>query len=66
MISDGGACERYRAPASGLQPFDVVFVPATFIAKANLAVQKYMYDLPPVTTYENFACVLGDRATMIR
>ena len=66
MISDGGACERYRAPASELRPFDVVFVPTTFIAKANLVVQKYMYDLPPVTTNENFAYVLGDRTRMIR
>lgn len=48
-----------RVPDIQLQPFDVVFVPRTFIAKANLFVQQYIRDLLPVTTNANFTYILG-------
>jgi protein involved in polysaccharide export with SLBB domain len=48
-----------------LQPFDVVFVPKTFIAKANLFVQQYIRDLLPVATTANFTYVLGQTVSVV-
>jgi len=53
------------APDIALRPFDVVFVPRTFIAKANLFVQQYIRDLLPVATNANFTYILGERASVI-
>ena len=53
------------APDVELQPFDVVFVPRTFIAKANIFVQQYIRDLLPVATNANFTYILGQRSAVI-
>jgi polysaccharide export outer membrane protein len=53
------------APDIELQPFDVVFVPRTFIAKANQFVQQYIRDLLPVATSANFTYILGQRVSVI-
>jgi protein involved in polysaccharide export with SLBB domain len=53
------------APDIALQPFDVVFVPKTFISKANQFVQQYIRDLLPVATTANFTYILGQRVSVI-
>lgn len=53
------------APDIELQPFDVVFVPRTFIAKANLFVQQYVRDLLPLATNANFTYILGQKVSLI-
>ncbi len=53
------------APDIVLQPFDVVYVPRTFIAKANLFVQQYIRDLLPVATNANFTYILGQGVAVI-
>ena len=54
------------APDIALQPFDVVFVPRTFIAKANLFVQQYIRDLLPVATNANFTYILAGPASVVQ
>jgi polysaccharide export outer membrane protein len=46
------------APDVSLQPFDVVYVPKTFIAKADQFVREYIRDLLPISTNANFTYVL--------
>jgi protein involved in polysaccharide export with SLBB domain len=41
-----------------LKPYDVVFVPKTFIAKLNQFVDQYIRQLIPVTTTVGFSYVL--------
>jgi len=53
------------APDIALQPFDVVFVPKTFISKANQFVQQYIRDLLPVATSANFTYILGQTVSVI-
>lgn len=47
-----------------LRPYDVVFVPKKFIAKANLFVQQYMRALLPIATTANFTYILGGTAVI--
>lgn len=48
-----------------LEPFDVVYVPATFIAKADLFVQQYIRDLLPIATTVNFSYILGNTGVAV-
>jgi polysaccharide export outer membrane protein len=48
-----------------LQPFDVVYVPKKFIAKANLFIQQYIRDLLPIATSANFSYILGSSSVVI-
>lgn len=48
-----------------LQPFDVVYVPQKFIAKANLFVQQYIRDLLPIATNANFTYILGSNVAVV-
>jgi polysaccharide export outer membrane protein len=45
-------------PDVSLKPFDVVYVPKKFIAKADQFVREYVRDLLPISTVANFAYVL--------
>ena len=53
------------SPDIELQPFDVVFVPKTFIARANQFVQQYIRDLLPVATSANFTYILGQTVSVV-
>lgn len=53
------------SPDVELQPFDVIFVPKTFIAKANQFVQQYIRDLLPVATSANFTYILGQTVSVV-
>jgi protein involved in polysaccharide export with SLBB domain len=53
------------APDIELRPFDVVFVPRTFISKANQFVQQYIRDLLPVATQASFTYILGQKVSVI-
>jgi polysaccharide export outer membrane protein len=46
-------------PDSVLEPFDVVYVPRTFIASANLFMKQYVRDLLPISTYMNFSYLIA-------
>ena len=48
-----------------LRPFDVVYVPRTFIAKANLFVKQYFRDLLPLSTNANFTWIMGSRGVVV-
>ncbi|GAX59179.1 periplasmic protein [Candidatus Scalindua japonica] len=46
-----------------LQPFDIVFVPKTFIAKANKSVEQYIKNMIPVTLSTGFSYFRGKTRT---
>jgi protein involved in polysaccharide export with SLBB domain len=48
-----------------LEPFDVVYVPRTFIAKADLFVAQYIRDLLPIMTNANFTYILGKNVAVV-
>jgi polysaccharide export outer membrane protein len=45
-------------PDVSLEPFDVVYVPKKFIAKADQFVKEYIRDLLPLSTNANFTYIL--------
>jgi len=45
-------------PDVSLKPFDVVYVPKKFIAKADQFVKEYIRDLLPISTNANFTYIL--------
>ena len=49
-----------------LQPFDIVYVPKTFIAKANKSVEQYIKDMIPVTLTAGFSYFVGKSRTTDR
>lgn len=51
-------------PDVSLDPFDVVYVPKKFIAKADQFVKEYIRDLLPISTYVNFSYVLPNAAVI--
>jgi protein involved in polysaccharide export with SLBB domain len=75
LRDDGGKPRAYRLDlknvlAGGtadvtLQPFDVVYVPMSRIAKVDKFVDEYIRQLIPIGTSAGFTYVLGDRTVLV-
>lgn len=52
-------------PDVALQPFDVVYVPMSSIARVDKFVDQYVRQLLPLTLTGGFTYILGDRALLI-